>query len=154
MAMFSSISAPPMRGYVIRAVTLEDEGQTVVLTRRIPIVGVVMKQAGGAGASFGPSYHHHPHHEPAHRHRTSIGAEPEILPVIHEPCWSGSPTGGLRIFDPHATASAPELAFSVVWCWWSEHDDDARLEEVHEYVKRQGESALKHRERRGEAVVR
>ena len=148
MAMFSGISAPPMRGYLVRAVPLEDEGQVVVLTRRIPIVGVVIRQHGPLAVGAPPPYHHVPHSEPARRHVGAVCAEPESLPVIHEPSWAGDPTGGLKIFDPQSPTAPPELAFSVVWCWWSDHDDDARLEEVHEFVRRQGESALKHRERR------
>lgn len=120
---YSAISSPPMRGFLIRAILEDAEDPSEIRTKQIPIVGVVVRTNHAGDLHF-----------------------PEILPVIHEPCWADAPDGGLRIFDPEDEDTF--LAFSTIWCWWPIEEDSERLREVHDFVVEEGRKAIARKERR------
>jgi hypothetical protein len=120
---YSAISAPPMRGFLIRAMMENDDDRSSLRTKQIPIVGVVVRTTRSGDLCY-----------------------PEIFPVIHEPCWADAPDGGLRVFDPEDEDTF--LAFSTVWCWWPVAEDDERLHSVHDFVIAEGHRAIERKQRR------
>lgn len=120
---YSAISPPPMRGFLIRAIMENDDDLSSLRTKQIPIVGVVVRTTNSGEFCY-----------------------PELFPVIHEPCWADAPDGGLRIFDPEDEDTF--WAFSTVWCWWPEAEDQRRLQEVHDFVTAEGHRAIKRKKNR------
>ena len=130
MIVFSSISPPPMRGFVVRPFQNGEwvDDLPVFSTKRIPIVGVVVRSAYEEldGELFDSA---------------------EIIPVIHDPCYADALNGGMMIFDPR---DSDDPAFSVVWCYWPESEDEERLSKIHRHVENEARVGFNRKKRQAQ----
>ena len=69
-----------------------------------------------------------------------------IVPVaLLHPELNMAPDGGLWILDAQDYGI---LAYAVVWCYWSEEEDEERLREIQEFIQEESGRHLQRQRRR------